>query len=97
MRDSLIRIVEAGSMTFKDDRGVELRLAAYYLLQAMLEKTPDLDVERLVEQISRVGLTDEKPEVLMICFLILIQVAKKNCEIIVKNIDQIIGSISSIY
>ena len=97
MRDSLIRIVEAGSMTFKDDRGVELRLAAYYLLQAMLEKTADLDVERLVEQISRVGLTDEKPEVLMICFLILIQVAKKYCEIIVKNLDKIIGSISSIY
>ena len=97
MRNSLIHIVEAGAFNFKEDRGVDLRLAAYYLLQAMLDKTPDFDEERLVDLITRIGLTDEKPDVLMMCFLILIQVAKKSCETIVKNVDLIISSITHVY
>ena len=52
IRKDLIIEVDIGMGVYKDDRGVKIRLAAYYLLDALYERCEDFDTNRLTTVIA---------------------------------------------
>jgi len=98
IRKELIEEVELGPFKHKVDKGLPIRRAAYQLLETLYEHcSGDVDINKIVDTLVQVGLTDTAEECVVLTLSILAKLCSRSAVVVISRMEQLINEFEKLF